>query len=169
MEWPNGDRPGARPTTAEDLGGVLHCWTRLNILLAFTGPRRDARATASLLHISPNLLSTHAHSLERLGLVTMERQGQHVYWSLLPTAVIAVDHKEIEFRLLASDGGRASQSIPFTSAVFRLLEPAIRASGIEVPRRPSKRKADQDLTAKPTPAPARGRTPDAPTAPRLPT
>jgi len=141
-----------RRTTAEDLHGVLGCWTRQGVILALSGPQRGVVALSESLGIRHNLLSTHARTLHEAGLARMERDGQRHLWSLTAAARITWEPDGIGIEVIAADKSRVSQFVPYGSPTMRLLELAVRAAGRSVPT------ARRDPTARAdAPRPRNGR------------
>src|SRR5262245_632022 len=75
--WGMSDRPDQdggcpRRTTAKDLHNVFACWTRVDVLIAASGPRRSVTELADGLDLSRNLVSAHLKSLVGKGLLREE-------------------------------------------------------------------------------------------------
>ena len=148
------DENGPKATTAEDMHSVLSCWTRRNILVALSGPRRDAGTVAAALGIRANLLSNHTKALARLGLASFESEGLRHFWSLRPAARIQCESEGVLIELTAKDGCRVGHFIPWTSGLIRLLSAGLRAGGYTLPR-PGGSAARPTGTTPGTPAHAR--------------
>jgi len=119
MDWFGDERP--RATTAEDLRAVASCWTRVEILLALSGPLRNLRALAALLGKSSSLLDNHLLPLRRAGLVRRARRGLDHFYILSDAVKVEWTAGGVRLALRADDGASVEWMVPYTSAVMRIM------------------------------------------------
>ncbi len=75
-----------------DLNKVFACPTRLEVLIAFSGPRRSAGAVTKLLSIGRTLASMHLRTLTRQGLLEVSREPPQPSASALSIFIPRTQH-----------------------------------------------------------------------------
>ncbi|MFB9516910.1 metalloregulator ArsR/SmtB family transcription factor [Streptomyces purpureus] len=85
---PLGPSSAARPTSQEDTLTALRALAaapRLRIVTHLAAQSRTTQELATLLGLSPSVISRHLHQLTQAGLTTSRREGYYVLYSLHPT------------------------------------------------------------------------------------
>jgi hypothetical protein len=123
-----------RATSADDLHKILDCWTRLEVWIALSGRPRPAGIVAAAMTVSKSLFHAHVRTSRAHRLVSGERHGKTVLFSLTPRLRIRITAKSLTIKATADDGAVLSLVIPAGSPAMRLLAAGLWARDHDSPR-----------------------------------